>query len=127
MTGVEIFKGYFVTKDGRTQTVDEFTNLARSFTFVYRRKGIVTKLPLIDIKALTDLGSEQIRITRRNGEILSAQMWNIAGGKCMVFSYLKAEWSVYVNELDYSYYDQCESKRFQSEISLCDIKEIVFD
>ena len=122
----EIFKGYFVTKDGRTQTVDEFINLTEFHTFIYRKRGILAHLPIVYIKSLRDAGGNQIQVTKKDGEVFTVQTWGPSGDQCMVFSHFQAEATIYANELYYDFHDLTEGKHSQSKISLCDIKKIVF-
>jgi hypothetical protein len=119
--------GYFLTKDGRTQTVDQFTNLTSFHTFIYRRQGIVAQIHIVLIKRLRDLGDNRIEVTKKNGEVFTVETWGFAKGDCMVFTYFKAEMTVYVNQLYYKFYNSSEGTLSQSRVSLCDIKEIVFD
>jgi len=123
----EKIKGHFETEDGWSKTVDEFTNLADFHFFIYRRDGIVAQTHIILIRSLEDLGGNQIKVTMKNGEVFAVEKWGVSSNDCMVFTYFMAENTVYVNTLYYRFYDASEDKYSNSEISLCDINEIVFD
>ena len=123
----QVFKGYFVTKDGRTQPVDDFTNLSEFHTFVYLDQGIIMPLPIVYVKSLTLLEANQIQIAKHNGEVSTAEIWDDAPQRCMLFTTFRAEATVYVRELQYEFHDESRAASPQSKISLCDVKKIVFE
>lgn len=120
-------KGYFVTKDGRTQTVDDFVNLTEFHSFVCRLDGSIAPIQIVSIKSLTDLGGNRVRVTKKDGEIFTVETWNNTEDQCMVFTGFMAEITIYVNELSYKFHDVSRKQNSRSKISLCDIKKIVFD
>ncbi len=121
------FKGYFTTKDGRTQYVDDFVNLSEFHTFLYRYDGIIMPMSIVDIKSITALGGNRLRITQKNGEVLTAEMWDAAQHRCMLFTVFQAEITHYVRNLRYVLHDESQGKEVQGEVLLCDVKEIGFE
>ena len=120
-------KGHFTTKDGKTQTVDEFINLTEFHNFVCRLEGSIAPIPIASIKSLTDLGGNRVRVTKKDGEIFTCEIWSNTGDPCMVFTWFMAEITMYVNELHYTFHDVSQDRYSQSRILLCDIETIVFD
>lgn len=123
----QLFKGYFTTKDGRTQHVDDFLNLSEFHTFLYRYDGIIMPMSILYIKSITALGGNRLRIAQKNGEVLTAEMWDTAQHRCMLFTVFQAEATHYVRKLHYVFYDESQGKEVQAEVPLCDLKKIVFE
>ena len=121
------FKGYFTTKDGRTQHVDDFLNLSEFHTFLYRYDGIIMPMSILHIKSITALGGNRLRISQKNGEVLTAEMWDADQHRCMLFTVFQAEITHYVRNLYYVFYDEGQGKEVQAEVPLCDLKKIVFE
>jgi hypothetical protein len=120
-------KGYFTTKDGVTQHVDDFLNLSEFHTFHYRYDGFVMPMSLVVIKSVTALEGNRLRIAEKNGEILTAEMWDAAQHRCMLFTVFQAEITHYVRKLDYVFYDESQGKEVHGEVLVCDLKKIVFE
>jgi hypothetical protein len=123
----QIFKGYFTTKDGRTQQVDDFLNLSEFHTFIYRYDGIIMPMSIVYLKSVTARRDNQLRIVQKDGEILTAEMWDAKEHRCMLFTVFQAESTHYVRVLHYVYYDQGHRKQVQAEVPLCDVREIGFE
>jgi hypothetical protein len=123
----QIFKGYFTTKDGRTQHVDDFLNLSEFHTFIYRYDGIIMPMSIVYIKSITTLDGNQMRIVQKDGEILTAEMWDAAQHRCMLFTVFQAESTHYVRSLHYVFHDQGQEKQVQGEIPMCDVQKIGFE
>lgn len=120
-------KGYFTTKDRRTQHVDDFLNLSEFHTFLYSSDGIIMPMSILHIKSITTLGDNRLRITQKNGEVSTVEMWDAAQHRCMLFTVFQAEITVYVRNLHYVFYDEGQGKDVQAEVLLCDLKKIVFE
>ncbi len=123
----QLFKGYFTTKDGRTQHVDDFLNLSEFHTFHYRYDGIIMPMSIVVIKSLTALEGNRVRITQKSGEVSTVEMWDAAQHRCMLFTVFQAEATHYVRKLHYVFYDESQGKEVQAEVPLCDLKKIVFE
>jgi hypothetical protein len=123
----QIFKGYFTTKDGRTQPVDDFLNLSEFHTFIYRYDGIIMPMSIVYVKSVTALDGNRMRIVQKDGETLTAEMWDGAQHRCMLFTVFQAESTHYVRKLHYVFYDQNQEKKVQGQIPMCDVKEIGFE
>ena len=123
----QIFKGYFTTKDGRTQAVDDFLNLSEFHTFIYRYDGIIMPMSIVYLKSVTALEGNRMRIVQRDGETLTADMWDGAQHRCMLFTVFQAESTHYVRKLLYVFHDQGQAKQVRAEIPVCDVKEIGFE
>jgi len=121
------FKGYFTTKDGRTQHVDDFLNLSEFHTFIYRYNGIIMPMSVPKIKSITTIDGDRLRISQKNGEVLTAEMWDADQHRCMLFTVFQAEITHYVRNLHYVFHDESKGKEVQAEVPLCDVKKIVFE
>ena len=120
-------KGYFTTKDGRTQHVDDFLNLSEFHTFHYRYDGFVMPMSIVVVKSLTALDGNRVRITQKNGEVMTVDMWDAEQHRCMLFTVFQAEITHYVRKLQYVFYDESQGKDVQAEVEMCDLAEIVFE
>ena len=120
-------KGSFITKDGRTQHVDDFLNLSEFHTFHYRYDGIIMPMSILHIKSVTVLEGNRLRITQKNGEVSTVEMWDAEQHRCMLFTVFQAEITHYVRNLHYVFYDEGQGKNVQAEVLLCDLKKIVFE
>jgi len=115
----EIFKGYFVTTDGKTQAVSEFVNLKLDFSCTYQGNRI--KIPLEDIKSIIVIGKWEDKIVvveKRNGKMFKVEGrldWIADSGcspaKCIL----------------YKFYDEINEHYSKAQIIGLSVKEIVFD
>ena len=121
------FKGSFTTKDGQTQRVDDFLNLSEFHTFHYRYDGFVMPMSIVVVKSLTALEGNRVRVTQKNGEVLTVDMWDADQHRCMLFTVFQAEITHYVRKLHYVFYDERQGKDVQAEVMMCDLAKIEFD
>jgi hypothetical protein len=120
-------KGYFTTKDGVTQHVDDFLNLSEFHTFHYRYDGFVMPMSIVVVKSLTALEGNRVRVAQKNGEVLTVEMWDAEQHRCMLFTVFQAEITHYVRKLHYVFYDESRGKEVQAEVKMCDLAKIVFE
>jgi hypothetical protein len=121
------FKGSFTTKDGRMQQVDDFLNLSEYHVFHYRYDGFVMPMSIVVVKSLTALEGNRVRVTQKNGEVLTVDMWDAEKHRCMLFTIFQAEITRYVRRLVYVYYDESQGKDVQAEVMMCDLARIEFE
>ena len=106
----ETFKGFFVTKEGKTIVVGEFIRLKKRKCYSCYFEGNSICVPFTEIKNLTDLGNRIVLIEKRSGKKFKV--------KCMHFPPLIVG--------EYAFYDQNSEK--YSEGDYTDYtRKIVFD